>query len=304
MEKETFYRESMQPWPDLVPYVKNITLEKIRLEIFIYQAGETNNPPIIMIHGLGDEADTWRYVIGPLSQNYHVIALDLPGFGRSAKPKREYTPKFLINSILEVLALMDIDQAILMGSSLGAMLSHAIAIKHPDKALGLILVGGTLLQNQRMKDKNLRLMSIPFVGEWLYTRLRKDPHAAFQSLANVYYRLDGLPQKDRDFLFTRVNRRVWSDDQRRAYFSTLRNLTPWIRTIQDQLPTMLSALNVPTLIIRGEFDTLFSSENARGVAKVQPSTTLVTLEKSGHLPHQENPIEFLNAVADWLNFLQ
>jgi pimeloyl-ACP methyl ester carboxylesterase len=304
MEKETFYREPMQPWPDLVPFVKNITLEKMRLEIFIYQAGEINNPPIIMIHGLGDEADTWRYVIGPLSQNYHVIALDLPGFGRSAKPKRDYTPKFLIDTILEVMSLMDIDQAILMGSSLGAMLSHAIAIKHPEKALGLILVGGTLLQNQSMKDKSLRLMSIPFVGEWLYTRLRKDPHAAFQSLANVYHRLDGLPQKDHDFLFTRVNRRVWSDDQRRAYFSTLRNLTPWIRTIQDQLPTMLSALNVPTLIIRGEFDTLFPSENARGVAQVQPSTTLITLEKSGHLPHQENPIKFLNAVTDWLNLIQ
>jgi pimeloyl-ACP methyl ester carboxylesterase len=304
MEKETFYREPMQPWPDLVPFVKNITLEKMRLEIFIYQAGEINNPPIIMIHGLGDEADTWRYVIGPLSQNYHVIALDLPGFGRSAKPKRDYTPKFLIDTILEVMSLMDIDQAILMGSSLGAMLSHAIAIKHPEKALGLILVGGSLLQNQSMKDKSLRLMSIPFVGEWLYTRLRKDPHAAFQSLANVYHRLDGLPQKDRDFLFTRVNRRVWSDDQRRAYFSTLRNLTPWIRTIQDQLPTMLSALNVPTLIIRGEFDTLFPSENARGVAQVQPSTTLITLEKSGHLPHQENPIKFLNAVTDWLNLIQ
>jgi pimeloyl-ACP methyl ester carboxylesterase len=300
MNKDNVYREPMQPWQDLLPFGKNITIGQMKLKLYLYQAGATKNPTIIMIHGLGDEADTWRHVIQPLSQNYHVIALDLPGFGRSEKPKRDYTPKFLIDTILELMTFFNIEKVILMGSSLGAMLSHAIAIWHPEKVLGLILVGGALLQVKGTKDKSLIVLSIPFVGEWLYTRLRKNPDAAYQSLGNVYHQIEALPQSDRDFLFIRVNKRVWSDDQRRAYFSTLRNLIPWIRTVQDKLPGQLASMEIPTLLIRGEFDKLFPIENAQGVAHVQPATTLITLENTGHLPHQEDPITFLNIITEWL----
>lgn len=300
MKNEIIYREPMQPWPDLALYVKKIHLEQMNLALFIYQAGDINNPTIIMIHGLGDEADTWRYMIQPLSENYHVIALDLPGFGRSQKPKLDYTPKFMIESILQLMTFLNIKEAILIGSSLGAMLAHAISIWQPKKVLGLILVGGSLLQVNGIKDKSLKIMSLPLIGEWFYTRLRKNPNAAYESLGNVYHNLAKLPEIDRDFLYQRVNERVWSDDQRRAYFSTLRNLTPWLKPLQNKLPDLLASLDIPTLIVRGEFDALFPFENAQAVARVQPRASIVTLAKSGHLPHQETPEQFLSAITEWL----
>ena len=61
---------------------------------------------------------------------------------------------------------------------------------------------------------NLLLFMIPGVGEWLYTRLRRDPQAAYDTLRPYYADLEGMAQADRDFLFQRVNERVWSDKQK------------------------------------------------------------------------------------------
>jgi pimeloyl-ACP methyl ester carboxylesterase len=149
---------------------------------------------------LGDEADTWRYVIDALARDYHLIAPDLPGFGRSDKPDVDYTPDFMISTLIGLLDKIGVDQTILIGSSLGAMLSHAIALHHPGRVQGLVLIGGALLQTDKATDRGLRLMQIPFLGEWLYTRLRKNPDAAFDSMRNVYHDLDKMPNPDREFL--------------------------------------------------------------------------------------------------------
>jgi len=272
----------------------------MNLDLFILEAGKNERASLVMIHGLGDEADTWRHVFLPLAEDYHVIALDLPGFGRSDKPKMKYTPKFLMGSIMQLIAQLQLKNITLIGSSLGGILSHALAIKTTDLFSGLILVGGGLLQLGPMGDWSLHLMQIPILGEWLYTRLRKDPSAAFASLRNVYHDLNHLPREDRDFLYLRVNQRVWSDEQRRAYFSTLRHLNPWIKMCQSGLPGQLSQLNTPTFLIRGEFDRLFSEENAKGISNVQPNASMNTIENSGHLPHQEAPTKFLKVVRQWL----
>ncbi len=249
---------------------------------------------------LGDEADTWRYQIQPLANKYHVIAVDLPGFGRSDHPKRAYKPEFMMGSIVELMEVLGIDQTILMGSSLGGILSQGIAAEHPGMLLGLILVDGALLQPEKMGDLSLRLMQIPLLGEFLYTRLRKDPDAAYETLDAVYHDMDDLTDADREFLYQRVNERVWSNGQRRAYFSTLRNLMPWVKKMQEVLPEKLKQVTCPTLVIRGEFDQLFSPENAAAIRQAQPDVEVATIAGKGHLPQQENPEVFNLVINEWL----
>jgi len=297
---QALYRQPMQPWPDLAAFGSTINLPDAGLSIFFYEAGEKNNPTMMLIHGLGDEADTWRHVIQPLSSNYHVIAPDLPGFGRSDQPDVDYTPKLMMDALLELMDALELKQPVLIGNSLGAMLSHAIALKQQERIPGIILVDGALLQHKPIKDWSLRLMQVPLLGKWLYTRLRKDPEAAFDSLRNVYHDLDQLPKADREFLFTRVNKRVWSDEQRRAYLSTLRHMTRWTKALQADLPDKLSNFPTPTLILRGEFDPLFTLENAKAVARVQPNAEFHEIKGSGHLPHQETPSRFSAVVKTWL----
>jgi pimeloyl-ACP methyl ester carboxylesterase len=294
------YQTAMNDWPELSPYGGTIYLEKSNLSIYIYAAGDPANTPVVMIHGLGDEADTWRHIFLPLAESYRVIALDLPGFGRSDKPDLKYTPAFMMEKILELLNILQVNQAVLMGSSLGAILAHQIAIDHPDRVNGLILVGGSLLQSDPMGDWRLTLMRIPVIGEWLYTRLRKNPDAAYNSIRNVYYNLDEMPSEDREFLYERVNKRVWSDGQKKAYFSTLRKFIPWVKEKQGNIEHKLENLNIQTLLIRGEFDQLFSDINLQNVVSFQPDVSIATINGAGHLPHQEKPDRFLKTVLDWL----
>jgi len=300
-KNKSLYQQTMQPWPPIAKYAKYIQLQNIELDLFYYEAGSHHEQVLIMLHGLGDETDTWRHVFLPISEHYHTFAIDLPGFGRSDKPDVDYTPEFMINVVVELLAQLKINKAILLGSSLGGILAHGLAIFHPERVKGLILVGGALLQTEPIQDRGIRLMRVPLLGEWLYTRLRKDPDAAYASLSNVYHQLEKLPEKDRKFLYNRVNQRVWSDGQRRAYLSTLRNLSPWIKNFQAQMPDLLSNLKVPTLIIRGEYDQLFSDTSAKELVKIQPRAKSVVLPNVGHLPHQENPEVFLQEIRASLN---
>lgn len=301
MAKSSPYQQEMAPWPTLAGFGKKTALPQLDLSVFYFEAGNPDHPALIMIHGLGDEADTWRHLIAPLAADHHVIALDLPGFGRSDHIKRSYMPDLMMQSVLELMEVLRLDKAILMGSSLGGILSQGIAVKHPDRLRGLVLVDGALYQPDRMEDRSLKLMQIPMVGEIIYNRLRKDPDAAYDSLRIVYHDLDSLPKADREFLYTRVNHRVWSDGQRRAYFSTLRKLTPWVSEVQVELPEQLAKLDIPTLIIRGELDGLFSADNAKAIQSLQPNVDVVEIPGMGHLPQQEDPTSFLTNLRDWLN---
>jgi pimeloyl-ACP methyl ester carboxylesterase len=303
MRTNEAYRKKMKPWPGLADFGRTIKLAESDLKLFYFDSGDQEKPALIMLHGLGDEADTWRHVFLPLSEPFRVLALDLPGFGRSDKPDQAYTPKFLMDTIFQFLDQLGIKRVVMMGNSLGGILSHALAIKYPERVFGLVLVDGALFQLSSIRDSFFSIMRLPILGEWLYTRLRKKPDAAYDSLRSVYQDLDSLPKNDRDFLHFRVNQRVWSDGQRRAYFSTLRNLTPWVRDSQSALPVQLSSLKTATLIIRGETDNLFPVENTIGIVSVQPNAASIVINNSKHLPHQENPAEFLEKVQPWLNEL-
>jgi pimeloyl-ACP methyl ester carboxylesterase len=300
MAEKNPYQKPMTPWPGLETLGRTVHLPTLDLDLYFFEAGNPDNRAVIMVHGLGDEADTWRYQIKPLAEKYHVLAVDLPGFGRSDHPKRAYKPGFMMGAILALMEVQGIDQAILMGSSLGGILSQGIAAEYPKRLLGLILVDGALLQPEKMGDLSLQLMSIPLLGEFLYTRLRKNPDAAYETLDAVYHDMDDLTEADREFLYQRVNERVWSNDQRRAYFSTLRKLTPWVRRMQNKLSQLLKQVTCPTLVIRGEFDPLFNPENAAAIRQAQPDVEVASIAGKGHLPQQEDPEIFNLVVREWL----
>lgn len=301
MAESNTYRTPMTPWPALEGTGKTVHLDEQDVDIFYFEAGSPTAPAIVMVHGLGDEADTWRYAIPPLAEDHRVIALDLPGFGRSGHPKRAYTPEFHQTAILDLMDQLGIDRTILMGSSLGAILTHSIAVDHPDRVSGLVLADGALYQPIQMDDKGLQLMAIPLLGELIYTFYRLNPDSAYDSLRPVYHDLDSLPKVDRDFLYRRVNKRVWSNGQRRAYFSTLRKLIPWVKDRQENLPAKLQTLLTSTLVVRGEFDTLFSAENAEAIQEAQPKAAVLTIDGVGHLPQQEAPDAFNAGLRAWLN---
>jgi pimeloyl-ACP methyl ester carboxylesterase len=288
----------MQPYPGLEQYAQTVDLPRNGLRLFYFAAGAPEQPPALLLHGLGDEADTWRYLIEPLSPRWRVIAPDLPGFGRSEKPRRAYTLDFLRGCLFELLELLSVRQVFLVGHSLGGMLAHGMLLEQPERASGLVLLDGALLTRTQRLSPQLLLFMAPLLGEWLYTRLRKDPQAAYDTLRAYYAEMDKLPQVERDFLFYRVNQRVWSDDQRRAYFSTLRNMAGSISRLQKGLPARLAQLRTPTLILWGAQDRINPPENGTALAQLQPEARLVLIPEAGHMPHQERAQAVLGEILN------
>jgi pimeloyl-ACP methyl ester carboxylesterase len=150
-------------------------------------------------------------------------------------------------------------------------------------------------RSQRL-DLATMLFLVPGLGEWLYTRLRRNPEAAYGTLRPYYSALDRLPEADRTFLFRRVNERVWSDGQRRAFLSTLRHLARSLPAQQQEGPTRLAKLELPTMVVWGELDRINPIENGRAVTELQPNARLVVVPDAGHNVHQENPQAVLTAI--------
>lgn len=290
------FRTPMQPWPALEPYARSIPLARGGLTLHLYEAGARDAPPMLLIHGLADEADTWRHLVPPLSTQYRVIAPDLPGFGRSEKPDLPYTVPLFRDVLLELLDTLEVQRAVLVGHSLGAVIAHAFALSHRERVERLILISGSLVARSRKVDLATMLFLIPGLGEWLYNRLRKDPQAAYRTLEPYYGNLDHLPDADREFLFQRVNERVWSDGQRRAFLSAFRNLARRIPGQQRSLPSRLATLDVPTLVLWGEADRMTTVENGHALVELQSTARLVIVPGAGHNVHQEEPEAVVEAL--------
>jgi pimeloyl-ACP methyl ester carboxylesterase len=281
------YRGSMQPFSGLEGWSRQARLPLSGICLHLYDTCEESKPPILLLHGLGDEADTWRRVLPSLAAEYRVLVPDLPGFGRSDKPDRGYSVPFFADILLELLDSLSIAHAVIAGHSTGAIIAHHLALTHPERVERLVLIGGSLVSKKQPVNAGLLLFLTPGLGEWMYTRLRKDPQAAYQTLAPYYFNLEGLPQVDRDFLFQRVNERVWSDGQRRGFLSTLRGLAAWLPAQQKDLPERLSGWTIPTDVVWGEMDRVNPVENAHALIELMPSAHLTIVKEAGHNVQQE-----------------
>ena len=107
-----------------------------------YYDNKTNGTPIVLIHGLASNMGFWRYVIPELEQKgFRVIAIDLPGYGKSAKPySAPYTLSFYAQTVNELLKHVGIPKAIWAGHSMGGQISMVAALKFPERIEKLVLI--------------------------------------------------------------------------------------------------------------------------------------------------------------------
>jgi pimeloyl-ACP methyl ester carboxylesterase len=277
----------------LLPYSQTIRAGEARLHY--YDAG-VGDSPIVLIHGLGDEADTWRHMIAPLAGHHRVIAPDLPGFGRSDKPRRAYTVTFFAQTIEALMHGLGLRKATLVGSSLGAAVAQRLALARPHLVERLVLVGGALPIEPTRPSAPLWLFLTPGLGEAMYTSLRRSQDEAYATLRPYYADLDALPDADRAFLRERVWERVWSAGQRRAFLSALRWASFERVARAAVFRAHLATLTIPTALVWGERDLITPRASGAALAQLLPSARFHLIAGSGHLPQQERPVELLECI--------
>jgi len=299
----------MKTWPSLAPYVKKLPI--FGNDLFYYDsegntdnASSSNKPAIVLVHGLGDEADTWRHIFTSLAAaGYRVIAPDLPGFGRSVW-KKNINMRRHCAAVLRLLTATGIasleNPSVLAGNSLGAAISEMAACKRPDLVKSLILIDGCFPIENKI-DKGTFLLMLPSAGSKWYRSFRKNHQMAWESLYPFYADLDAMSAGDREFLRERVIARVESGNQERGYLSTMRSMNLFFAFNGRSVSRRIKTYPGKIAILWGKEDRILPVEKAGLFRGLRPDAKITLIAGAGHLPHQEKPAE---TAAEMLRFIK
>lgn len=245
--------------------------------------------PVVLLHGFGGSTYSWREVMPELARSYRVVAIDLNGFGYTERPKsrESYTREAQGKLVLGVLDALGIDRAHIFGHSYGGGLTLYLASRHPERFRSMVLVDSsapTYSDDRRNRAAGLRPLSELFVRS---VALR--PGMIRKALLRSYWDDSKVtPELVQAYLD-----RLRVEGVGRAYVGLTALAKPGERVD-------LKKIDVPTLIIWGAHDTVISPGGGRRAAELMPRAEFVLLEKSGHMPMEEEPEEFLRVVLPFL----
>jgi len=252
---------------------------------------EGRGPAIVLIHGLGGFAESWRHTIAALRGEGTVIAPDLPGFGRSAKPRREYGLTFHARAVEGLLRALGIERIRLVGHSLGGAVAAAHAALFPGRVERLALLGATVPGFPLRPSLVYRLMSLPGVGEIASSLIT--PGLCAAALARCF----AAPDPDEiAFLVAHEYPARASAAGRAAYLSTLRSVRADFTAGAAAYRAALAELERPALVIHGRQDPVVPISHARAVAGGLAAAEGRWLDRCGHFPQ----IEHAETVNGWL----
>jgi pimeloyl-ACP methyl ester carboxylesterase len=228
--------------------------------------------------------------------------LDLPGFGRSTAPGRISLGGHAAAALrlLEETHCADPkNPAVLVGSSMGAIVAEDAARRRPDLVGSLVLIDGCFPQTAPLNSGFL-FMALPVVGRKWYRAFRTNPEGAYRSLQGYYADLERLPGEDRQFLRERVIARVRSDAQERAYFASLRSIILTGLIASQSMSRAMAAFPGKVLFLWGEADQVMPASSADRIRALRPDAAFRIISGAGHLPQQEKPVETAEEIFSFL----
>ncbi|MFG2598731.1 alpha/beta fold hydrolase [Streptomyces sp. NPDC048462] len=252
---------------------------------------------VLLIHGIGASSDTWSDVMPDLARNYRVIAPDLLGHGESEKPRADYSLPAYANGMRDLLGVLGIERATLIGHSLGGAVAMQFAYQFPERCERLVLVGTGGIGRQ--VTPLLRAASLPG-AQFLLQGLRLPTmRRQFEMAVKVLQRLgNGLGVDAPDLL--RVVDALPDAHARNAFIRTLRAVVDWRGQVGTMLDRCYLAQGMPTMLLWGGRDQVVPALHA-GLGHVSmPGSRLEIFENSGHFPFRSEPDRFLEVVRDFI----
>lgn len=253
---------------------------------------------VVLVHGFLCSVETWAHTIPPLAEHRRVIAVDVPGYGRSAAPKLPYSFDYYAEFLVDFLDHLRLEAPILVGHSMGGMIATLLAIRHPSRVERLVLVAPSVGQ---YLAAGFRLLTVPFLGEWLLKppRGRDEVARSLNELAFDDYEWPEETLKRFFEIWSRKDSRDAALRLLRGYLRAFRFTTAWKR-IETELNANLPAITHPTLLCWGTQDTTVSVEAAQLYREALPNLEYVEYDRCRHMPPIEHPGEFVERVEGFL----
>lgn len=264
--------------------------------------------PILLVHGLGGSHVNWTAVADPLTAHGSVRAIDLIGFGQTPPAGRSSAVSAQRDLIIDYLRNHADAPAVLVGNSMGGLISIMVARDAPELVESLVLVDPALpVVRPHVDAAVLRRIALPLVPGFGPRSLRMDyGHASDdpeqfvdQTLKVVCADPTRVPPSVRAQMVEMARLRAtmpWAGD---AFVDAARSIFTIVvrgRTFARRI----RSIAVPALIVHGDEDRLVDVASAKWLARQRPNWQLEVFEGVGHTPQIEVPERFLDVVGDWL----
>ncbi len=259
--------------------------------------GPVGAPVVLLIHGMAGSSATWREVIPTLATRYRVVAPDLLGHGRSAKPAGDYSLGAHASILRDLLGHLDVERATIVGQSLGGGVAMQFAYQYPDLCERLVLVSSGGLG----RDVNwiLRLLSLPGSEFVLPVAVPGFVRDQGNALSRWLHRQGVRPPRVAEMWQAYAS--LADPETRQAFLRTLRSVVdPGGQSVSARDRLYLAAA-VPTLIVWGDHDPIIPVSHAFEAHELMPDSRLEILEGVGHFPQVEAPEQLCEVLLDFLD---
>ncbi|MEI2698316.1 MAG: alpha/beta fold hydrolase [Microthrixaceae bacterium] len=261
-----------------------------------YRTGGSG-PVVLLVHGMAGSSDTWRPSIPLLEAHVTYVAPDLPGHGRSDKPRGDYSLGAQASFLRDLLTALGHDRATIVGQSLGGGIALQFAYQYPERCERLVLVcAGGLGQEV---NPVLRLLTLPGVDMLLPLAFQPIYRTVVDGFAGVMRRIGLQP--------TPVALETWRSycslidpETRSAFISTLTAVVDRSGQRVSAHDRLYLASALPTLIVWGDSDPIIPVEHAHDTHQAIPGSQLEILPGAGHYPHCEDPQRFAELLVEFV----
>ena len=239
---------------------------------------EGRGPPVVFLHGLGASMYAWRKNLAPVAAaGYRVIAFDNRGFGFSDKPATGYDNASYARLTVALLDSLHLPDAVLIGHSMGGAIAAEVAIAHPERVRGLVLISSAGLGARQ--PPLFHVGRWPVVGPLLF---------AFRGRGLTERLLEATyadPSKVADADVDQYYAPVAEPEYGRSLRAVLREFR------FDGLAGRLDHIAAPTLVLWGEADRLIPIALGRALAAGIPRAAFLSVPRAGHAVQEEAPEE-------------
>jgi pimeloyl-ACP methyl ester carboxylesterase len=262
-------------------------LEVEGLRLHLRDTGPRDAPAVIFLHGFASSLHTWEAVAQGLEPDFRVIRLDLPGFGLTgADPSGDYTDERAEVILLALLRRLGLEQAALVGSSMGGRIAWRFAAAHPDRVTRLVLMAPDGFASPGIGYE--QPPRVPLLMRALPYTL---PDALLRpSLTPAY----GAPAALTEALFERYRAMMLAPGVRRAILDRMAQ-----HVLLPPGP-LLARITLPVLLLWGEQDRMVPLSNAQDYLRALPDARLIALPGIGHVPMEEAPADVVRALRGFL----
>jgi len=274
----------------------SIGVEKQQIDVgglnIRYLTAGNEDLPLVLLHGVGDSAVDWSWVVPALGSRHRVLAPDFPGSGDSAKPQREYSLEFLTQFLADFLNTLELQRVILVGNSLGGLIALRFALSNPERVAALVLVDS--MGFSQLVNPVLSNLTLPWYGE-LAIAWSKTPLGAKQRAWSRAALLFANPFKVPAAWLAEQERMGLLPGFLEANLSILRSQLYVLGQRQVVLES-LPQVQMPTLVVWGTNDLVLPNYQAEDAVKRLQQGHLALIPDSGHLPQVERPELFTDAL--------